>query len=176
MASTRARAPLCPLSAVRSSQMALLGHLDLDLPSPPADVMQNFGDSRPYPTAPSPIESSPTAPSPIESSRRAESIAHRFAVQWRFSTLISWIGSSFVRRGTGGLAQITNRGGAGGWVGWVGVIPAGSAAGTGVPRPIKGQKGSCVLAIPPACVCFRFCGWLPKGSARDGPGRCRCGC
>ena len=61
--------------------MAVLGDLDLDSSSPPADAMQNFCDSRFY----------PTARSPIESSRRAESIAHLFAVQRGFSALINFV-------------------------------------------------------------------------------------
>jgi hypothetical protein len=52
----------------------------------PAGAMQNFCDSRFY----------PTARSPIESARRAVSIAHLFAVQRGFSTLISWSGSSSI--------------------------------------------------------------------------------
>jgi hypothetical protein len=51
--------------------------------------MQNFCDSRFY----------PTARSSSEGSRRAESIAHHFVAQRRFSTLVSWSGSSFIRRG-----------------------------------------------------------------------------
>jgi hypothetical protein len=66
--------------------VAVLGELDLDSSSPPADALQNFCDSRFY----------PTARSPIESSRRAESIAHLFAVQRGFSALISWSGSSSI--------------------------------------------------------------------------------
>jgi hypothetical protein len=64
--------------------LVVLGDLDLDSSSPPADAMQNFCDSRFY----------PTARSPTEGSRRAEFIAHFFAVQRSFSTLISWSGSS----------------------------------------------------------------------------------
>jgi hypothetical protein len=58
---------------VRSS-VVVLGDLDLDSPSPPAYAMQNPCDSRSY----------PTARPPIESSRRAESIAHLFIAQRRF--------------------------------------------------------------------------------------------
>ena len=69
--------------------MAVLGDLNLGSLSLPAYAMQNFCDSRSY----------LTARSPIESSRRAESISHLFIAQRHFSTLISWSGSSFIRRG-----------------------------------------------------------------------------
>jgi hypothetical protein len=43
---------------------------------------------------------------------RDSTIAHTpFAVQRRFSALISWSGSCFIKRGTGGPAEITNRSG-----------------------------------------------------------------
>jgi hypothetical protein len=41
-----------------SAQMVVLGDLNLDSKFPAADQWQNFCDSRSYPTAPSPIESS----------------------------------------------------------------------------------------------------------------------
>jgi hypothetical protein len=45
-------------SSIMSAYVAVLVDLDLDSSSPPADAMQNFCDSRFYPTARLPIESS----------------------------------------------------------------------------------------------------------------------
>jgi hypothetical protein len=77
-------------SSIMLAQVVVLCNQDLDFPSPAADTIQTPAIGAPIHPKRPPIESS---------SWRTESIAHLFAMHWRFSAVISWSGSNFNRRG-----------------------------------------------------------------------------
>jgi hypothetical protein len=107
---------------------------------------------------------------PIGSSRRAESTSHLFVAHRRFSALISWRRSSFIRERTGAShrlqIEVTQSGR---------VLPAvlWHRRWDGHAKPGR-SKGHLCAEGAPLCA-FAVLRLAPK-SARDEPGRCRCGC